>query len=185
MPGVLLFCTAEEAKPFVPQVLATDGGDGTFPYFLVESHQPPSHWKDFKSTLGNDETFATEFIGASVEHCGDWALEQQQKNPMIEQDVIVILDARSVEDHSITLWFYARDEDAELLAKGQEPNAWHDFRIPFKKAQPLVAHLLFGNADESWGVTFHRKGELTDENGIFDWDKCIDLVNHGEGFIEG
>ncbi|KAI0553030.1 hypothetical protein F4679DRAFT_591258 [Xylaria curta] len=105
MPSVLLFCTAEEAKPFVPQVLATDGGTGHFPYYLVESRENPAQGDKFTQRLANDETFETDFIGSSIEDCGPWALEQQENDNMIEKDVIVLLDACSAEDHTVVLWF--------------------------------------------------------------------------------
>ncbi|KAI0862708.1 hypothetical protein F4860DRAFT_471507 [Xylaria cubensis] len=184
MPGVLLFCTAEEAKSFVPQVLATDGGTGHFPYYLAESRETPAQDNRFTQRLANDETFETDFIGSSIEDCGPWALEQQEKNNMVEQDVIVLLDARSAEDHTIVLWFYARDEDADYLGNGQEVNEWYPFRIPYLKVDKLSTDLIFGNADESFGVLFHQKDELTDSNGIFDYDKSVDLILRGEGFVK-
>ncbi|KAI3327161.1 hypothetical protein HD806DRAFT_520108 [Xylariaceae sp. AK1471] len=173
MPGVLLFCTAEEAKSFVPQVLATDKGEGFFPYFLAESRQGPAPGKAFKERLTDDETFETEFI----------ALEQQGKNKMVEQDKIVILDARSAKDQTITMWFYIRDVVADLLPDGQKPNTWHAFRIPYLKAFELAAQLPYTDADETYGVFLHRKDELTDERGIFDFDKAIRLCNQGEGLV--
>ncbi|KAI1755492.1 hypothetical protein F4782DRAFT_527544 [Xylaria castorea] len=183
MPGVLLFCTAEEAKPFVPQVLATDGGTGHFPYYLAESRENPAQGNKFTQRLANDETFETDFIGASIEDCGPWALEQQEKNNTVEQDVIVLLDARSAEDYTIIVWFYARDEDADYLGGGQEVNTWHPFRVPYLKAEKLSTDLIFENADESFGVLFHRKDGLTDGNGIFDYDRCVNLILPGEGVV--
>lgn len=66
------------------------------PFYLVESRQGPR--AEFKDELKEGETFHTDFIGASTEDCGSWALQQQAQNGAIETDIIALIDERSIKD---------------------------------------------------------------------------------------
>ncbi|GAW20583.1 hypothetical protein ANO14919_100910 [Xylariales sp. No.14919] len=138
--------------------------------------------QEFRERLADNETFKNDFIGASVEECGAWTHEQQAKIRCWIR-IMVILDARRVEGESITLWFYPRDINAPYLRGNQKVDIWYPFRIPYSKVVEIASELTLRDADESWGVYFHRKAELTDHNGIFDVDRARELVIQGEGFV--
>ncbi|KAK9413638.1 hypothetical protein SUNI508_11719 [Seiridium unicorne] len=170
---LLVFCTAEEAKPFV-RLLFPANEKST--YGLVESKQSGG---TFRRAVKDDEAIETEFIGASVEDCGSWVLQQQEKNIYIEYDTLVVLDKRSNDDHTVILAFYIRDD--EFLLKGQPINTWYEFRVPYQKVDTLLDTLE--RPSDVFGVYFHRKNELTDENGVFDAGKAWDLRCEGKGHV--
>ncbi|KAK6077045.1 hypothetical protein SCUP515_05228 [Seiridium cupressi] len=125
-------------------------------YGLVESKQ---NGGTFRRAVKDDEAIGTEFIGASVEDCGSWVLQQQEKNIYIEYDTLVVLDKRSNDDHIVILAFYIRDD--EFLLKGQPINTWYEFRVPYQKVDTLLDTLE--RPSDVFGVYFHRKNELTDD----------------------
>ncbi|KAI0548065.1 hypothetical protein F4679DRAFT_551845 [Xylaria curta] len=189
----LLFCTAEEAKPFVHQVLQDDGqkeldppetsGNTYLPYFLVQSTKVDAQDHKFVQQLAPDDEFDTDFIGASIEECGAWVHEKLGKDRRIHSEVIVTIDAQSAKDHTVILSWYARKAAGPFLAPGQNINTWYHFRIPPLKVFSLEVDLIMQNEAEYFGVLFHRKDELTDENGVFDYDKAKELILKGEGVV--
>ncbi|KAI1820736.1 hypothetical protein F4861DRAFT_522017 [Xylaria intraflava] len=183
MTHCMLFCTAEEAKAFVPQVMTTGEGLEYFPYALAESRQGFSPDQPFRDSLQDNETFETDFIGASVNECGAWLLEQQTRSNMLDQNIMVVVDARSAKDQTVTLWVYPI-HDAPFLRRDQEANVWHPFRIHYSKVFKLAVDFTdVGSPDETYGVLFRRKEELTGEDGLFDLDRATELVLNGEGVI--
>ncbi|KAI1739743.1 hypothetical protein F4680DRAFT_466251 [Xylaria scruposa] len=186
----LLFCTAEEAKPFVHQVLQDDGqkelappGNTYLPYFLVQSTKLDAQDHKFVQQLAPDDDFDTDFIGASVEECGAWAHEQTEKDNRINSEVIVIIDAQSAKDHTVILSWYARKVHGPFLAPGQDINTWYQFRIPPLKVFSLEVDFTMQLPSEYFGVLLHRKDELTDENGVFDYDRAKELILKDEGVV--
>lgn len=132
------------------------------------------------------ETFETDFIGASVKDCGSWALQQQDKNSMVEKDVIAIVDDRSTKDQTIIMAIYLRSGVQKVLREDQKANAWYGFRVPYLKSREILTLIPeYGNPGELYGVYFWRKEELTDEHGIFDTDKALELYLKGEGRVFG
>ncbi|KAF4631517.1 hypothetical protein G7Y89_g6618 [Cudoniella acicularis] len=180
MTHILLFCIAEEAKPFVHKVLDVKlEGCGIF--YLVETHTCPSRSKEFKQELEDDETFETEFIGASEQDCQKWALEKQYQVNFIEQNIIAIADARSARDSTISIQSYNDGTPLEFGRYGvlpREHDTWYDFRIDHKKATEVFISLQEGDQEIVYPVYFGHKEELTDEHGVFDVDKA-------ERFVEG
>ncbi|CAJ2507897.1 Uu.00g090830.m01.CDS01 [Anthostomella pinea] len=185
MAAPLLFCTAEEAKPFVHKVMAVklQGTDESL-FNLVESRAGPRRDAEaqsqrqsqrcFKRALGQDEAFGAEFIGAPEHECQAWALEMQARHNFIEQDLIGIADARSARDGTLLIQFYGRapglecGDDKGVFPRETETNTWHGFRIDYREAERVSASLQFGASEVVYPVYFGRKEELTDERGVFD-----------------
>jgi hypothetical protein len=154
-------------------------------FYLVKSHICPSDYEGFKTELKYDETFETDFIGASEQDCQKWALEKQFQVNFIEQDTIAIADARSARDDTLLIQSYARELDppepalefGEFGVLPREHNTWYDFRIDYKGADWVVIHLTKnGPLDSIYPTYFGRKEELTDERGIFNVAKAKRLV---------
>lgn len=122
-----------------------------------------------------------------MEDCGSWALKQQDINSSIEKDVIAIIDNQSIKDQTIIMALYTRQGIQNFLRQDQEINTWYGFRVPLSKSRDIITLIpIYGNPWELYGVYFWRKEELTDEHGIFDIDKAVDLELEGEGrvFVE-
>ena len=79
-------------------------------FFLVESRAGMNNGQAFRKELKEDETFETDFNGASEQDCGKWALEQQSQHLIIEQDLIAIVDERSAEDGTLLMQSYQKEE---------------------------------------------------------------------------
>ncbi|KAI0147789.1 hypothetical protein GGR57DRAFT_505394 [Xylariaceae sp. FL1272] len=188
MTKTILFCIADEAKAFVPKVLraeATLCPNGTSPYRLAESRRDLPPGKQMRDQLKEGEEFDNDFIGASPEECGAWLLEQQAKVKYLDEDCMVILDARSSQDETVTYWQYIPNYLARYMGQGLEANVWYSFRVPYLKVGDLAPHIspTTADPDETFGVYFWRKDELTDNNGIFDVDKALDLCIRGQGLV--
>ncbi|KAF3385994.1 hypothetical protein DPV78_012601 [Talaromyces pinophilus] len=187
MTAVLLFCIAEEAKPCISKILDSNmekGKQPYYPFYLVESHTCSSDSTGFKRELKNDETFETDFIGASVEECQKWALENQFQVTFIEQDIIAIVDARSAIDETLSVQWYEElgppSDPEEITYYEPEANRWYDFRIKYEKANTVIAHLANGSIPEVKENYFGHKEELTDGHGVFDVTKARRLVRGEE-----
>ncbi|KAF2272144.1 uncharacterized protein EI97DRAFT_386432 [Westerdykella ornata] len=168
MTATLLFCIAEDAKPFIHRILAEDR------VYLVQSHNLPKDKSGFKTDLKEGEDFETEFIGTSLQNCQKWTLEKQFQVNFIQQNFPAIADERTSRDGTILMQCYKKDlgEDGELefppygiLPK--ERDTWYDFRIDPKGSFRLTAALFATEPDVIYPTDFGRKEELTDEYGVF------------------
>ena len=144
---------------------------------LVESRTCPNSRQGFRSELKDGETFKTKFIGASEQDCQNWALEKQFQVDFIEQDFIVIADARSAKDGTVLVQIYMRELDApiefgEFGILPRERNIWYVFRVDHKDAVEVFISLRYGPIDSAYPTYFGRTAELTDERGIFDVTKA-------------
>jgi hypothetical protein len=132
--------------------------------------------------LKDDETFETDFIGASAQDCQQWALEKQVQANFIDYDLIAIADARSAGDDTLLLQYYSREleEPLEFWEFGvlpREHTTWYDFRIDYRGAASAVLHLTnYGPMDTIYPTYFGRKEELTDERGVFNVAKALRFV---------
>ncbi|KAI1362321.1 hypothetical protein F5Y08DRAFT_277060 [Xylaria arbuscula] len=179
----LLFCTSEEAKALVPKVLAAEEGQGIYPYALVESREGFRPGQPYRDQLREDDTFETDFIDASVDECGTWALKRSDNNTLYT-DTIIILDARSAKDETVTLWNYPHDVDAPFLRRDQEPQTWHPFRVHYAKLWNLLVEFLdMGRPAGTYGALFRHKEEFVDADGIFDYDKANEAILAGKGGV--
>ncbi|KAI2615877.1 hypothetical protein GGR54DRAFT_253567 [Hypoxylon sp. NC1633] len=185
MTRILLFCTAEKAKPLVPKILSVEkDSEDIYPFFLVQTrdvrvHEDPRDSSMFKFELKDGETFESEFISASEEDCQTWALQQMERFNFIEKSIIAILDKRSVTDESLLVKYYRRGPGFEFPGIDgllpPEEDKWYAFRVPYQKASKLHADLMYTAPDVTYPTYFGRKEELTDENGVFDVDRAVRL----------
>lgn len=158
-----------------------DDLEGMRLFYLVDSHTLPKNDEKFRMELGENETFETDWIGASEQDCQKWTLEKQYQVNWISQDVIAIADARSARDDTILIQFHSRVEP-EPLEFGrygvlpQEQNTWYNFRVELSKADPVLCSLSEGAFDCVYPVYFGHKEMLTDVHGVFDVDKAERLV---------
>ncbi|KAF2098155.1 hypothetical protein NA57DRAFT_76949 [Rhizodiscina lignyota] len=135
MARPLLFCIADEAKPFARKLLhARDPRN----FYLADSRACPSERPRLKTELKDDETLETDFIGASEEDCQQWSLEMGPQVKFIEYDIIAIADARSAKDDILSLQYYPLfEEPVEYEKFGPLPprlNVGNNFRIDYKDA---------------------------------------------------
>ncbi|PGH10646.1 hypothetical protein AJ79_05360 [Helicocarpus griseus UAMH5409] len=183
MTRILLFCTAEEAKPFIPKILKTRSI-----FYLVESTTCPATRDGFKTSLAdNDTSFQSDFLNASAQQCKDWALEKQAQVKFIEMNIIAIADARTAVDQTISMCYYNEAADEGPLDFDEwgplppEGNKWYDYRIDYRGAVMVHVALMYGPFDSAYPTYFGRKAELTDANGVFDVERANRYVRGEEG----
>ncbi|KAI1778712.1 hypothetical protein F4818DRAFT_226722 [Hypoxylon cercidicola] len=186
MPSVLLFCIAEEAKPFVYQAMNTKvpGSDNGY-FLLAETHTAPGYDDNQRprQKLEKDEPFEAEFIGASKQDCQTWAMENQYRVNYIEGDQLVILDTRSAKDGTVLFQHYVHAPGSVLGEMGElgifpkEADRWYDFRMDIRHVtefSPLIQD------QEWWPVYYGLKEELTNADGIFDVEKAGRICDNEE-----
>ena len=128
---------------------ALDAGTDKAPpgqFWLVESRtEPPTR----KRLNNENDIFLGDFIGATEQDCQNFALELQQHHNHVDQDIIVIVDARSARDETVLVQCFNRVGDgAEDLTFGDygvlpaERNVWYSFRIAYRYAPQVTAALL-------------------------------------------
>ncbi|MCJ1311639.1 hypothetical protein MMC25_005312 [Agyrium rufum] len=186
MAGVLLFCISEDAKDFVRKITHVDssteeGEEGTF--YLVRSRTDLSKCERLKGYLEDNESYESDFIGASVQECQTWAREMQVKVGYLDYDLIGIADERSAKDGTVLMQHYSSGDYVEIFEpEGILPkirNKWYDFRIEAKYANTVFVSLRYMAPNEVFPTYFGRKEELTDKDGIFDVERAEQLVLKG------
>lgn len=128
---------------------------------------------DLRRELREDETLVTDFIGASEQDCQKWALEYQDRQSLIYHNMIVIVDARSAKDGSVSFQYYApKDEDNDEYGDyGTLPpqcGVWYKWRIDPNHADTMRTSLGEGHDEIVYPIYFGRKEALTNEHDIFD-----------------
>jgi hypothetical protein len=145
----------------------------------------PATRQGFKKELKEDESFESEFIGATVQECRDWLLGHQYQHNFVEQDLIAIVDARSATDGTILMSAYVRDLEGVILEFGEygvlprERDTWYDYRIAHEGADDLWSNLYFNSPGNVYPVYFDQKEALTDEHGVFDYVEANRLLDSG------
>ncbi|KAK7931216.1 hypothetical protein PG985_001928 [Apiospora marii] len=175
-------------RQLVPELMNVDEKEDYWqPYYLAETRQGPSEGgQPFREHLAAGEPFANDFLGASVEECGAFELAQQDKDDLTEDCRMVLLDARSARDKTVLVCYYVRPVYAFMMRRDQKGEAWYTFRVPYTRVAKLCSYFPpVGDADETWGAIFHRKEELTDEQGVFDVERASELCVQGEGDVPG
>jgi len=164
--------------------MAEDEDDSAPLFYLVESRVCPTSSEGFKKGLGDDETFETDFIGASEEDCQQWVLENAPQVNFIVPDLIAIADARSAKDGTILIQAYQTvlplDEeefegDVPLCAKlppRDKYNTWWSYRVDFKDAPDALLDLGEFGIPEDAVPYYGYKNRLTDERGVFNVAKA-------------
>ena len=151
---------------------------------LVEfSSTCPGEREGFKNKLKDNETFETDFIGASEEDCQKWVREKSFQVNFIEHDIIAIGYARSARDDSLLIQRYAPELDPYKLRQynfdfiGREYTTWYNFRVDYKEAAEVHVNLQYVDIDIVFPIYFGRKEELTDKSGVFDFAKADRLLS--------
>ncbi|KAL9106235.1 MAG: hypothetical protein Q9227_008703 [Pyrenula ochraceoflavens] len=163
----------------------SSGGNGIRVFYLAESRAGPrndarEYVRDVK--LEDIDPAQTDFIGASKQDCQRWALEQQSQHKFLEQDFIIIVDARSSRDNTVLASSFETDIGPPPLEFGRYGNlppvsdTWYDYRIACERALEVQTDLGYGAIDAVYPVYFGLKEELTDENGIFDVARAKRLI---------
>ncbi|KAH8702319.1 hypothetical protein BGW36DRAFT_356445 [Talaromyces proteolyticus] len=192
MTNVLLFCTSEEAKQVTRKALNMKEGDRVnicSTFYLVESRTCPKNREDFRQEIQDNNTFESEFIGASAQDCQKWALNNQYRVNFVEHDIITMADSCNATDNTLSIQFYSRlDPPLEFEGFGalpREVKTWHDFRVDYKDARTVYTSLYFGPFGAVYPAYFGRKEEFTDEHGIFDVAKAERaLLSHGPDTVQ-
>ncbi|KAI4596882.1 hypothetical protein KJ359_004791 [Pestalotiopsis sp. 9143b] len=183
--GILLFCTAEEAKSIVPEVLAVEQSQDIDLFVLAQYRHPEQGQEKRLVELKEDETFETDFIGASDIDCQSWAREQIPLDKSLDAELIAIVDERSARDKTIVMQFFNKKSGMDFPPYGTLPpeeNAWYSFRIPYKSTFTLVAALTETAFDVAYPVYFGRKEEFTNAQGLFEVDRAESAAaGEGEG----
>ncbi|QIX02299.1 hypothetical protein AMS68_007816 [Peltaster fructicola] len=176
MAGCMLFCVSEEAKSATRQALNIkhekyDVGH----FFLVESRGGPTRSERFRMALEENDSFDTDFIGATPEDCQAWALERQRHDNKVDQDLIAIVDARSAKDGTLLVQkYYTLPEDCDALTFGgygalpPERNVWYDFRVDHRYAGKVIAALTEVSPEVAYPIYYGNKDRFTNSDGVFD-----------------
>jgi len=132
----------------------------------------------FKQNLGENETFETDFIGASEEACQQLVRENQRG--LIAFDQLAIADARTAKDGTILIQNYQEmpsecyDEDMNIgfplfgiLPPRDKNNTWWSYRVDFKDAPDALLDLGEFGILEAALPYYGYKDRLTDERSVF------------------
>jgi hypothetical protein len=155
-------------------------------FYLVESRALQAK-EDYKAYLNDDDTFSSEFIGASAEDCQAWARERQYQVNLMHHNIIAIADARSANDETLLIQVYKsmifiNGVADPLTFPGwgvlpKEHDVWYDFRIDYKCVGSALFQLDgYGPLETIYPTWFGRKEELTNELGVFADARADSLV---------
>jgi hypothetical protein len=134
--------------------------------------------------LGVNETFETDFIGASDVDCQQWAQEKAAGVNFIVPELITIADARTAKDHTILIQSYQPEappetDDLELpwppfgiLPPRDKSNTWWSYRVDMKDALEVLLDLGEFGILEVVLPYYGYKDRLTDERGVFSVSKA-------------
>lgn len=166
-------------------------------YYLVESNVLPEDQSGLKRELRDDDTFESDFIGASPEECQAWALEKSLQVKFIQQYVMAIVDERSAQDKTILMSWYIYPQLCEppfmqfppfgTLPRRQDVNTWINFRIKYEDGPELQYAWSYGDPDGVYAAFLGNREAFTDEHGVFDvaraeeWSLTYDPYEHYAG----
>ncbi|CAG9939838.1 unnamed protein product [Clonostachys rosea f. rosea IK726] len=198
MSEILLFCTAQEAKPLAAKiskyVKTTEGYDNALA--IVKFRDDVSADEKFETPDANG-SFETQWIGASVGDVRAWVLDHQEKlreNEAVDANLVAILDDRSASDETIQMDYYQDRPGLPFRESGLHPeeggppytedeilprksDAWYSFRIRYQHFHQLVADLTgVTSAEVVFPYYFRQKDEFVNEQGVFDLDKVFDAL---------
>lgn len=128
-----------------------------------------------KRLSGENDTFQSEFIGATEQDCQGWALERQQHDNSVDQNMIVIVDARSARDETVLVQhFNERPDGQDDFTFGDygvlpaERNVWYSYRVKYQDAPEVTAALSMTSPEVTYPIYYGNKEHFTDEHGVFD-----------------
>jgi hypothetical protein len=150
-------------------------------FLLAESRVCPTSLDDFVTTLGENETFETDFIGASEKVCQQF-MKQNYRN-FITTDQITIADARTAKDGTILIQVYQEeaplyDEDVPpwpgfgILPPRDRDNTWWSYRVNLEHAPQALLDLGGFGVLEAALPYYGYKDRLTDKRGVFNVTKA-------------
>jgi hypothetical protein len=134
-------------------------------------------YEGFKQSLGENETFETDFIGASEEACQQ--LVRENRRGLIAYEQLAIADARTAKDGTILIQVYQEGDpsfDEEqvapfppfgILPPRDRDNTWWSYRVDFKDAPRALIDLGEFGIIENALPYYGYKDKLTDERGVF------------------
>ena len=144
-------------------------------FYLVESREGPPNGQRLRTQLQDNETFDTDFIGATPTDCQRWASERCSHDLFPFQNLVAIVDARSAKDGTLLMQRYVKvAEGTEPLTFGaygvlpRETNTWYDFRVDRRQAGRVVAALTITSPEVTYPIWYGNKERFTDEHGVFD-----------------
>jgi hypothetical protein len=150
-------------------------GEGSRMFYLVESREGPPDGQRLRKQLKDNETFETDFIGATPADCQRWANERCRHDRSSYDTLIAIVDARSAKDGTLLMQKYvqppAGTEEFTFGGYGvlpRETNVWFDFRVDIRHAERIIAALSYISPEVTYPFYYGNKERFTDENGVFD-----------------
>ncbi|KAI1860811.1 uncharacterized protein JN550_011273 [Neoarthrinium moseri] len=177
--AILLFCVAEEAKPFISKIMSVEQSENAWFFALAESREGPAENGIFKNKTREGATVETDFIGAPEQDCRVWGQEQMQRWNTIDKGLLAIADQRTARDETISLQFFNEDsDDLEFDGYGKLPaenQKWYNFRVKYADSFQIYAALTEGAIDVVYPTYFGRQQELTGEDGVFDVERAEKL----------
>lgn len=129
--------------------------------------------------MTDDDIVQSDFIGASVADCQQWALEKQTQTNTAEFNMIVIADERSSQDDTLLVQYYATFSEWGLPEGEPLPpkiNTWYSYRVHYPLARQVMVSLNYLEPDVGFPQYFARKEELTGANGVFDVIKAVENI---------
>lgn len=163
-------------------------------FYLVESRICPTSFEEFKTALGDNETFETDFIGASEEDCQKWVRENGLQTNFIVPNLFAIADARTAKDRTLLIQSFQEEialdpDEEEYLAWPQfgvlpppgKNNTWWSYRVSFKDVPEALLDLGEFGIFEADLPYYGLKDRLTDEHGVFNVTKATRILL-GEDF---
>lgn len=130
-----------------------------------------------RGRLDEGHQFNNEFLGMTHEACGEWLREHWREmswyiNPSF---VVVIADARSTRDHSVTVFLFVEANEVfpysefEGFLPAEGGDKWYSWRVQGEHSERAARTLSGFVSYDCWQPEyFGRKAEFTDAQGIFD-----------------
>lgn len=151
-------------------------------YWIVESSNGPSKDHHCRRTATEDDPIKSDFIGASVRDCQQWALEKQYQDKAVNQNIFVIADERTCDDDTVLVEVYHENHwdfgGSEKLPR--ETHKWYEFRVHYQEVFTVQVALKSDlPPDISYPIYHGRKEELTNEHGVFDVSQAEQLLKGG------
>jgi hypothetical protein len=144
--------------------------------------------------LGENESFTTDFTGASIQDCQKWVLENSEAVNFLETNLAAFIDARSVKDGTILLTYWVPQwatkdevpyEDEKFGILPSKGDIWYDYRIDYRQAgEALVCFIMKKPYETFYPAFFGRKDALTDENGVFDVARAVHKMVEEDPYSE-
>lgn len=157
---------------------------GGLHFHLVQSKIPVASNEKLtlKDKVEPDEIIRSDFFGATEEECRAWAREHGNRYRMIDSSWFAMADPDSVRLNCLSLQIWVDADQPESYGHfGVIPrdggDKWYTFRLLPDHAAEMMAQIEFYNgAPQDNDIPyFGFIKELTDENGVFDFEKATEI----------